>query len=673
MEFLTESNPVLMAGAVLVIFFGYILTRKKRNYDLEARLANQSFELKGNEPARLSALCKNGKIVSEYHEEVRTIYDAVLRGLRFSADQPLLGVRHPDGGPYKWTTHQQTYDRSWDFGSGLLKLWHQPGQSTFIGIFSGNRPEWIYTDVACNIYSFVSVPLYDTLGLEAVIHIINQVGLETIVVDTDARVNILKSIADKVPTLKNLVVIDEKSAAECEDDRFDIRSFKSVQDLGSAKRVEPTPPKPSDMYTLCYTSGTTGDPKGVIITHEYFLQFASGILKQLEGKADFNSSEVLISYLPLPHIFERANAIIVLMVGARMGFFRGDVRKLIDDIQELKPTYFPTVPRLLNRLYDQVTSAVRGSYIKSSLLKIAISQKKDMLKRGITTRSSIWDHLVFRSIQDKLGGRLRFVFTGSAPLSSQVLDLIRCSLGCWVLEGYGQTEHPIISITSPEEFDSGHVGPPVPCNKVKLVDVPELNYFAKNGEGEICAKATHRFPGYYKNPEKTAEAIDADGWIHTGDIGRWLPNGTLKIIDRKKQIFKLAQGEYIAPEKIENVYMGSRFVQQIFVDGDSLQTCIVAIIVPDPVTLSKWAKKRGLPTDMETLCANQDLKKEVMTDLQNLGKVAGLKSFEQVKNIVLKSELFTIKDGLLTATLKNKRPALRKFFQTDTSQLYKEL
>jgi len=245
-------------------------------------------------------------------------------------------------------------------------------------------------------------------------------------------------------------------------------------------------------------------------------------------------------------------------------------------------------------------------------------------------------------------------------------------LGCYVAEGYGQTEVTAASaMTLPTEWQAGVVGPPLTNCHIKLVDIPEMDYFAKDNKGEICVRGSCMMIGYYKDPEKTKEVIDEDGWVHTGDVGKWLPNGTLKIIDRKKHIFKLAQGEYIAPEKIESIYIRSKFVSQVFVDGDSLQTYPVAIIVPDVEVVVDWAKMElNNNASLSELCEDESVKAAILEDITKLGAEARLKGFEQVKDIYLCSEVFTVENGLLTPTFKTKRPALRRRFAAEIQNLY---
>ncbi|CAG7817148.1 unnamed protein product, partial [Allacma fusca] len=201
-------------------------------------------------------------------------------------------------------------------------------------------------------------------------------------------------------------------------------------------------------------------------------------------------------------------------------------------------------------------TGANDSTLKRIIMNTAVLYKGREVERGILRRDSIWDQLVFRKVQDLLGGNVRIIMSGGAPINNEILHFFRCALGCTVVEGYGQTECTgAVGITHPKEVKAGHVGPPVPCAAIKLIDVPEMNYFTENDQGEICIRGPLVSKGYYKNPEETEKTFGKDGWMHTGDIGTWLPNGVLKVIDRKKHIFKLSQGEYVAPEKIEIIYL----------------------------------------------------------------------------------------------------------------------
>ncbi|XP_062859103.1 long-chain-fatty-acid--CoA ligase 5 [Trichomycterus rosablanca] len=627
--------------------------------------------------ARKNAMLKDDNLISCLHEDAKTLYEVFQRGLHVSGNGPCLGYRKP-GKPYQWLKYKQVSDRAQYLGSGLLHKGLEPSTKSFIGILAQNRPEWIISELACYTYSMVAVPLYDTLGPEALVFIINRANLSTVICDKQDKAEILLTNCEKglTPVLKTIIIMDlfdaalTERASKCS---LEVVSLVDMETLGKDHLHKPVPPKPEDLSIVCFTSGTTGDPKGAMLTHENVVSDAASFVKSFESAFTALTTDVSISFLPLAHMFERVVQTVLYGAGGQVGFFQGDIRLLPDDMKTLKPTVFPVVPRLLNRVYDKVQSGAQTPF-KKWLLNFAIKMKHAEVKQGIIRNNSIWDKLIFHKVQESLGGKVRVLVTGAAPISPSVLSFLRACLGCQIFEAYGQTECTAgCTISLPGDWTAGHVGVPVPCNIVKLVDVEEMNYFASNNEGEVCIKGKNVFCGYLNDPERTAEALDKDGWLHTGDIGKWLPSGVLKIIDRKKNIFKLAQGEYIAPEKIENVYIRCASVAQIFVHGDSLQSCLVAVVVPDAEVLPGLAEKLGVKGSFEELCKNQQIKKAILTDLIKLGCEAGLKSFEQVKELHLHPEPFSIENGFLTPTLKAKRADLSKFFKHEIESLYATL
>ena len=321
-----------------------------------------------------------------------------------------------------------------------------------------------------------------------------------------------------------------------------------------------------------------------------------------------------------------------MSLGGRIGFFQGDIRKLVDDIKEIKPTIFVTVPRLLNRIYSKITENIEKSpAYKKMLFNWAFAQKEKEVLKGIVRNDSIYD-FAFKQIRETLGGCTKYILTGSAPISPEVLHFLRVVSGCYVVEGYGATETGGASgIQIPGETSVGNVGPPFLCSQYKLIDVPEMSLVvSRDKKGEILIRGTNIFKGYFKDEEKTKAALDADGWYHSGDIGMFDENGCLKIVDRVKNIFKLQQGEYIAPEKIENIYVRSKFVAQVFVYGSSYKSNLISIVVPEETVLYEWAEQNNAKADMKELCKNKELKKIILDDLNKLGKEGGLKGFEQV-------------------------------------------
>ncbi|XP_036372492.1 long-chain-fatty-acid--CoA ligase 1a isoform X2 [Megalops cyprinoides] len=669
------TNTLMGMGAFAAVTTYWFATRP-RALKPPCDLSMQSVEIEGGEYARRSVLMDEGKPMTHFYSDALTMYEVFLRGVRVSNNGPCLGSRKPNK-PYEWLSYQEVADKAEYLGSALLHRGHSQAGDKFIGVFAQNRPEWTIAELACYTYSLVSVPLYDTLGTEAIGYIIDKAAISTIVCDVPNKASlIMDCVSGREHTVRTIILMEPFDAdlvARGQKCGIEILSLKDVEGIGKVNHRKPLPPNPDDLAIICFTSGTTGNPKGAMLTHRNVVSNCSAFIKITQVHCQLTQSDIHMSYLPLAHMFERVVEGVILCHGGRIGFFQGDIRLLMDDLKMLRPTVFPVVPRLLNRMFDKIFGQA-NTPLKRWLLDFASRRKEAELRSGVVRKDSMWDKLIFSKVQASLGGRVRLMITGAAPVSPTVLTFLRAALGCQFYEGYGQTECTAgCTMSMPGDWTAGHVGAPLPCNTVKLVDVPDMNYNAANGEGEVCVKGPNVFQGYLEDPEKTAEAIDKDGWLHTGDIGKWLPNGTLKIVDRKKHIFKLAQGEYIAPEKIENIYIRSDPVAQAFVHGDSLQACLVAVIVPDPDIVPGWAKKRGFEGSYADLCKSKELKTAILEDILRLGKEGGLKSFEQVKDIALHPEMFSVQNGLLTPTLKAKRAELRNFFREQIDQLYSKI
>ncbi|XP_048190144.1 long-chain-fatty-acid--CoA ligase 6 [Perognathus longimembris pacificus] len=672
--FRSLSATTLVSVGALAAVLAYWLTHRPKALQPPCDLQMQSEEVEDSGGARRSVIWGSSQLLTHYYDDARTMYQVFHRGLSISGNGPCLGFRKPKQ-PYQWLSYQEVANRAEFLGSGLLQHNCKAQTDQFIGVFAQNRPEWIIAELACYTYSMVVVPLYDTLGPGAIRYIINTAGICTVIVDKPQKAVLLLEHVERkdTPGLSLIILMepfDEALRERGQKSGVVIQSMQSVEDCGRENRQAPVPPQPDDLSIVCFTSGTTGNPKGVMLTHGNVVADFSGFLKVTEKVIFPRQDDVLISFLPLAHMFERVIQSVVYCHGGRVGFFQGDIRLLSDDMKALQPTIFPVVPRLLNRMYDKIFSQA-DTPLKRWLLEFAAKRKQAEVRSGIIRNNSIWDELFFNKIQASLGGRVRMIVTGAAPASPTVLGFLRAALGCQVYEGYGQTECTAgCTFTTPGDWTSGHVGAPLPCNLIKLVDVEELNYWTHKGEGEICVRGPNVFKGYLKDEDRTKEALDSDGWLHTGDIGKWLPEGTLKIIDRKKHIFKLAQGEYVAPEKIENIYIRSEPVAQIYVHGDSLKAFLVGIVVPDPEVMPSWAQKRGIEGAFTELCTSKELKKAILDDMVRLGKESGLYSFEQVKAIYIHCEMFSVQNGLLTPTLKAKRPELKEYFKTQIEELY---
>ncbi|KAJ6883499.1 hypothetical protein NC652_030666 [Populus alba x Populus x berolinensis] len=568
------------------------------------------------------------KIVTRFHDhpEIETLHDNFVHAVKTFGDYKYLGTRvQADGmiGDYTWMTYGEAGAAREAIGSALR--FHGLQKGACIGLYFINRPEWLIVDHACTAYSYISVPLYDTLGPDAVKFVVNHADVQAIFCVPET-LNTLLSFISEIPSVRLIVVVggvDEHLPSLPLASGVKLRSYTKLFSEGCSSLQPFIPPKPEDVATICYTSGTTGTPKGVVLTHNNLISSVAGFCMAIK----FNPADIYISYLPLAHIYERSNQIMSVYYGVAVGFYQGDNLKLLDDLSALRPTVFCSVPRLYNRIYDGIINAVKSSgVLKERLFRAAYNSKKQALMSG-RNPSPMWDRLVFNKIKEKLGGRVRFMGSGASPLSPDVMDFLRVCFGCQVLEGYGMTETSCV-ISSVDQGDnlSGHVGSPNPACEIKLVDVPEMNYTSEDQphpRGEICVRGPTIFQGYYKAEVQMREVIDDDGWLHTGDIGLWLPGGRLKIIDRKKNIFKLAQGEYIAPEKVENVYTKCRFVSQCFIYGDSFNSSLVAVVAVEPDVLRDWAVSEGIKyDDLGQLCNDPRARAAVLADMDLVGKEA---------------------------------------------------
>ncbi|KAK0395254.1 hypothetical protein QR680_001186 [Steinernema hermaphroditum] len=682
----TVGTVAVTVVGVVIYYISQMSERKKLQPPPGVSVEKQAVEIKGQKGVYKSGLLADSEenVIEKFWPEVSTLYEAFQRGLDISNNGPCLGYRTGEDQPYTFINYVDVHRMAREIGAALIgKFGLKAGNETHVGLYSKNCPEWFITALGCIQHSIVVVPLYDTLGAESASFIVRQTDISVIIVDNVEKIKKLASSKTDHPTLRHIIVIDNKGIDDeirekAKEAGIEITSFKDALLEGRLSPQKFTPPKADDTYLICYTSGTTGNPKGVVLSHRNLIANLAGFFRMLDSFKSFGAfetSDCLISYLPLSHMFEQMCHWASMSSGSSIGYFRGSVQGLTSDLKELKPTIFPVVPRLLNRMYDGIQAKLRkSSTLKRMLFERAYKAKVEQLKTGIVQNNTFWDKLVFKPIRELTGGRVRYMAVGSAPISAEVLETCRVALGATILEGYGQTEcTAIATMTWPSEFTAGHCGAPAPCTTMKLGDVPELNYFASEGKGEIRIKGPAVTSGYYKDPEKTADLFDEDGFLCTGDIGEMRPNGTIRVIDRKKHIFKLAQGEYVAPEKIENVYVRTGSVQQVYVDGDSLERSLVAIVVPEFHEIKKWYKANISEEEIsnQELCLNKQVVAYVLDEMRAIGKANKLNSIEQVQSVYLESEPFSVENGLLTPTMKAKRPQLRLKYKETMAALYK--
>ncbi|ETP40492.1 hypothetical protein F442_12178 [Phytophthora nicotianae P10297] len=615
-----------------------------------------------------------------------TLYTNLLSRLEIDPDgsHKLFGTRTVDFetgdvGPYEWVTLNEFLIAVKNCSSGMSQ---ELGlhRGALVGIFSKNRYEWSVVEHSTNRMAYTLVPLYDTLGPTVVPYIINHTEIKVVFCAKD-QVKTFMACVKGCPSVETIVQFEAKIDGEdvslARSNNVSLMTLNQLMEIGLVHPVEADPPLPDDLCTICYTSGTTGNPKGVMLTHSNMI---ASILCSIEI-TPLNESDVHLSFLPLAHCFERNVQAHIIAKGGCIGYYQGDVTKLLDDMAELRPTVFPSVPRLMNRIHDKITQGIAAAGgVKKLLFDQAYAAKKEYLAQGYYTHA-FWDRLVFDKLKMILGGRVRYILSGSAPLSKVVKEFMAIVFCCPVLEGYGLTETAaVVSCATADMPMTRHVGIPVAGAEICLEDVPEKLYLTRDTpcpRGEILTRSKHVFKGYFKQPELTSEVLDADGWFHTGDIGQWNLDGTLTVIDRKKNIYKLSQGEYVSPERLEGVYGQSPFVAQVFVHGDSFKNYMVGIVVPDPEYGSVWAENQGLKGEeasLETLCApgNNTLLRVIQEDMRQLVLTAKLLPFERAHKLRLHADQFTPENGLATPTFKPKRFELIQYFSDVIHEMYEE-
>lgn len=517
-----------------------------------------------------------------------------------------------------------------------------------------------------------TVSLYETLGPNATEYILNHSGAACIVASLPHIPTILK-LKPRLPHLKIIVCIDSLDAGEpaaytkrallaklADESGLKLYDMDEVEKIGRESNRPMSPATASDIYTINYTSGTTGAPKGAIITHKSAL--ASNCATRMAGEGE--NTDVHLSYLPLAHLMQRLVEHAAFASGARIGYFRGDILGLVDDIKVLQPTVFASVPRLFNRFNTAVRAAsIEAPGFKGSLSRHVIDTKTASMKLPFGEAYNthwLYDRLWTSKVKAGMGfSRLRGMATGSAPIDPQVQTFLGAALAVPFTQGYGMTESSgVATMQLRGDFDTGHVGPPMPCVEICLESVPDLDYSVNDKprpRGEILLRGPSIFGGYLNNAEENAKTMESDGWFHTGDIAEIDELGRFRIIDRKKNILKLSQGEYVAPERIENVYAANcAMIANGLVHGDSSQSTLVGIFGVEPESFAAFASKvtgREIkPTDLRDVVRNVAVKREFLKLLEAIGKNKKLVGYERVKNITLAVEPFTVENELLTPT-----------------------
>uniref|UniRef100_A0A8C1V8I8 long-chain-fatty-acid--CoA ligase n=1 Tax=Cyprinus carpio TaxID=7962 RepID=A0A8C1V8I8_CYPCA len=573
-------------------------------------------------------------------------------------------------GEYRWMSYDQVYKEVRAFGSGLVALGQKPLKN--IAIFCETRAEWIIAAQACFMYNFPLVTLYSTLGGPAIAHGLNEAEVSHIITSKELLETKLKNILLEVPRLQHIIVVDDKLKSGSEYPRgISVHSMAAVKRLGAhpenGTSVYIRPPCASDVAVIMYTSGSTGVPKGVMISHSNIIAGITGVAERIPNLGE---DDTYIGYLPLAHVLELSAEMVCLAHGCRIGY--SSPQTLADqstkikkgskgDTSVLRPTLMAAVP-VRGRFCDVISSLMFSLCIPVLTVTFLFSLYR----------------LVFRKVRALLGGRLRVLLSGGAPLSAATQRFMNICFCCPVGQGYGLTETcGAGTISQLWDYSTGRVGAPLVCCEVQLKDWIEGGYRSTDRpcpRGEILVGGPNVTMGYYKNKEKNTEDffVDKKGqrWFCTGDIGEFHGDGCLKIIDRKKDLVKLQAGEYVSLGKVEAVLKNCALVDNICAYANSEESYVIGFVVPNQKQLLALAKRKCVRGLWEELCNNPVIEEEVLKVITETALTAQLERFEIPQKIRLSVEPWTPETGLVTDAFKLKRKELKTHYQNDIERMY---
>jgi long-chain acyl-CoA synthetase len=579
-------------------------------------------------------------------------------------DKP-AAMLYKAGGEWRPISHRAFAERVRHTAFGLQTLGVQRGGK--VAILSENRPEWAIADFACLTMGAVDVPIYPTLPADKIAYILRDSAATVLLVSSSEQAAKIAAIRHDVPVLEHVVSFDDPMPDGAD------RTMRELEAAGrggetpervAAYRREAEQIQPNDLATLIYTSGTTGEPKGTMLSHDNLFSNVQSV----SGLIPIDEEHLALSFLPLSHVFERMAGHYLMHHNGVTVAFAESMDLLVKNFAEVRPTIVCAVPRVYEKIYARVLeNAIGGGAVKKRIFFWARGVGQRVAEARLAGRepgaalglqAKLADRLVFSKLRARVGGRVRFFVSGGAPLAAEINKFFY-SAGLTILEGYGLTEtSPVIAVNTPEHFRIGTVGRPVPGVEVAIA-----------ADGEILTRGPHIMQGYYNKPDATAEAIDADGWFHTGDIGQ-LEDDFLRITDRKKDIIVTAGGKNIAPQPIENLVKTNKYISQAVMIGDRRKFPIM-LVVPNFEQLERWGKiKNMIWTDRRQLLAldttRAKMEKEVFGTLKDLAR------YEMPKKLVLLENDFSIETGELTPKLSVKRRVIDERYKALIDAQYAE-
>ncbi|SBT50322.1 long-chain-fatty-acid--CoA ligase, putative [Plasmodium ovale wallikeri] len=657
-------------------------------------------------------------------------------------------------GEYTFKTYEQVKNEIEVFASALYQFENiEPNTFTdngvhnklkIIGLWSKNRVEWLITDYACSAIDFVTVPIYDTMGINSVKYIFQKTQMKVCCIEAE-KLECLIKIKDELTHLNIIIIYDEWSLKDDLKQKaskagYKVYFYKDLIDKYKNKNIIPqyeyydqafhdelknrnsankngsntkednkksdnknsneqnksknnannstddknnnalmqtlkkkNKNKINEICTIIFTSGSSGTPKGAMITHNNFITFLQSYI--IDGnRLGLFKHDVVLSYLPLAHVYERYIEFAVSFFGAKIGYFSGNIKEVVSDINELKPTFLVTVPRILQKIHDNIMEGLKNkSFIARSLVKTALKSKKNnYLKNSKKFHHPLYD-IILQPIRNRFGGRIRTQVMGSSSMDKNKLIDLQLLFSAPISEGWGMTEVGVCFLQHRFDSTKGTIGGMFASVTMKVVKVENMMYDPKSypNKGELCVKGSCLMVGYFRDEELTKKSFDEDGFFLTGDVVEVNENNAyVRIIDRAKNIFKLAQGEYIEPEKLENLYSNSVYIENIFVHGYGHENELVSIIVPNEIFIRDYAKKHNINVPYEELLKNDIIKKLIHDEILNISKTYNLNGIEKIHLFHLTHIPFSVENKQLTPTHKIVRNAILEDYKNTINDLY---
>ncbi len=577
------------------------------------------------------------------------ITDFVVRN---ATDRPALVVyRRKVGGRWHDVTAADYLAEVQALAKGLVAAGVRPGDR--VGLMSCTRYEWTLTDTAIWFAGAVTVPIYETSSSEQLQWILGDSGAVAVVVESEKLLGTVDQVRGELPGLVHTWVIDRgdldtlaASGGDVPDDDLELRRTSAGAD---------------DLATIIYTSGTTGRPKGCELTHGNFVALTENAVKRIEQVVQAEGASTLL-FLPLAHVFARFIQVLCMAGGATMGH-TADIKTLLPDLAEFQPTFLLAVPRVFEKIYNSAEQKAEGDgrgkiFRAAADTAIAYSRAQDTGSAGLPLRLryALFDKLVYPKLRAALGGRAEYAVSGGAPLGERLGHFFR-GIGLTVLEGYGLTETTAaVTVNLPEAHKVGTVGRPIPGTAVRVAD-----------DGELLFRGGQVFAGYWGNEDATGEALETDGWFHTGDVGEVDDEGFMRITGRKKEILVTAGGKNVAPAVLEDRIRAHALVSQCMVVGDN-QPFIAALVTIDPEAFPTWAEAHGMSDKIADLTEDAELRAEIETAIEDAN--SAVSKAESIRKFTILPDDWTEEGGQLTPSLKLKRSVVMRECREEIEALY---